>query len=177
MRPVLTTAEHTVLGMLGAGLSDEEIGAEFGTTRTGGTKRVQKTLSALGAATRVQAVHIGCCTGLIVPRRDPRPFAALVRAAELDDMLDLVRGFTLSALVERGVSVSHRALKARTRRLYTRIGADTATSAPGRAVVILHALNALPRTHPCQCATPTAALLEAAVASSSHLTTHSLIHA
>ncbi|WP_405008327.1 hypothetical protein OHV13_33265 [Kitasatospora purpeofusca] len=177
VRPVLTLGEHTVLGMLGAGMSDQEIGAWFATTKNGGTKRVQKTLAALGAATRVQAVHIGCCTGLIVPRKDQRPFAAPVGDAELDDMLGLTQGFTLSALVERGAGASHRELKARTRRLYARIGADSATSAPGRAVVVLHSLDVLPRTHPCRCTTPAAPTTEPATDSSWYRAWPDLLHA
>ncbi|MFE2106810.1 hypothetical protein ACFXAF_13195 [Kitasatospora sp. NPDC059463] len=152
VRPVLTIAEHTVLGLLAAGRTDQEIGEHFGTTRTGGTRRAVKALRALGAATRVQAVDIGCRTRLLAPPTDPRDPRALVRPWDLDVMGELVRGCTLADLAEHG-GPSHRALKSQMTRFYARLGANAASS-PGLAAYMLHALSLLPREHPCQCGAP-----------------------
>ncbi|MER7702366.1 hypothetical protein ABTX81_05640 [Kitasatospora sp. NPDC097605] len=153
VRPVLATAERTVLGLLATGMTDQEVGQHYNTSRTGGTRRVRKTLWALGAATRVQAVDIGCRTRLLTPSADPRDARELVKPQDLDVMRELVRGYTLADLAEHG-GPSHRALKSQMTRFYARLGAGAAPSSPGLVVHLLHSLGVLPRTHPCECALP-----------------------
>ncbi|MEV0188383.1 hypothetical protein AB0I39_07605 [Kitasatospora purpeofusca] len=177
VRPVVATEEHTVLGLIGAGLSDEEIGTKFASTREGGTHRVRSTLRALGAATRAQAVDIGCRTGLVVPRKRPRAAGRLIRAVDLEPVHAVIRGLRLTALAGHGIEASHLALKHRMNQLYARIGANTARSPVGLAVSILHSLDALPRTHPCQCATSVVPLTEAAAADTRRLARQGLIRA
>ncbi|MFE7190381.1 hypothetical protein [Kitasatospora sp. NPDC057541] len=153
VRPVLATTDHTVLGLLATGMTDQEVGRHYDTTRTGGTRRVRKALGALGVATRVQAVDIGCRTRLLTPPTDPRDAHGLVKPQDLDVMAELVRGYTLADLAEHG-GPSHRALKSQMTRFYARLGAGMAPSSPGLAVHMLHGLGVLPRSHPCECALP-----------------------
>ncbi|MFF2657301.1 hypothetical protein ACFVUH_08035 [Kitasatospora sp. NPDC058032] len=151
VRPVLTSVDHTVLGLLAAGRSDQEIGEHFGTTRVGGTRRVQKTLWAMGAAGRVHAVDIGCRTRLLAPPTDPRDPRELVKPHDLHTMEELVQGYTLADLAEHG-GPSRRALKSQMTRFYERLGTNAAS--PCLAAYTLHGLGVLPREHPCQCGTP-----------------------
>ncbi|GAA1390627.1 hypothetical protein GCM10009639_19580 [Kitasatospora putterlickiae] len=88
-RSLLTTAEHTVLALIAAGMNDQEVGRHFGTTTIGGTRRAQKTISALGAAGRIQAVDVGCRTRLLTPPTDPRDVRELVEPHDLATMTDL----------------------------------------------------------------------------------------